>query len=183
MNHATHFWHARRTGRTRPRGRTPEPTRPGAPPPRTAWHIARRGLLRVLFASATAAFTGAALSRIPSAAPRGEPAGAAGPGPGSVSALGLAEGSAFDEMHAGHRIQGRAHRTDAAEAVVFVDGRQLMLMRRADGSYLSSVDHYESYATARDAARAAAAELGPARLAAVPVHAGHEGGAARGVHA
>ncbi|MEU9100407.1 tyrosinase family oxidase copper chaperone [Streptomyces sp. NPDC048361] len=175
MNDATHFWRARRTGRTRPRGRTPEPTRPGTPPPRTAWRLARRGVLRVLFASATVAFTGAALSRIPSAAP----AGATGPGPTAH----VPEGMLFDEMHAGHRIQGRPLQADGSEVAVFVDDRQLVLMRRADGTYLSSVDHYESYATAREAARAAAAELGRARLAAVPVHAGHEGATAHGVHA
>ncbi|MCX5381776.1 tyrosinase family oxidase copper chaperone [Streptomyces sp. NBC_00083] len=182
MNHATHFWHARRAGRTRPEGRVPEPTRPGTPPPRTAWRPTRRGLLRTLFASASVAFTGAALSRIIAAPRQG---GAAGPGSAApaVSGLGLAEGAVFDEMHAGHRVQGRVLGADAADVAVFVDGRQLMLMRRADGSYLSAVDHYDSYATAREAARAAAAELGRARLAAVPVHAGREGGAARGVHA
>ncbi|MFE9402087.1 tyrosinase family oxidase copper chaperone [Streptomyces sp. NPDC006530] len=175
MNDATHFWRARRT---RPRGHAPEPPEPpepGAPPPRTVWRIARRGLLRALFASAAVAFTGAALSRIPSAAPAGTT------GPGSTPRV--PEGMLFDEMHAGHRIQGRPLHADGAEVAVFVDDRQLMLMRRADGTYLSSVDHYESYATAREAARAAAAELGRARLAAVPVHAGHEGGAVRGVHA
>ncbi|AYG82169.1 hypothetical protein DWB77_04339 [Streptomyces hundungensis] len=175
MNDAPHFWSARRTGRTRLRSRAPEPTGPGAPPPRTAWRTARRGLLRALFASAAVAFTGAALSRIPSAAP----AGATGPGPTAR----VPESMLFDEMHAGHRIQGRALQADGSEVAVFVDDRRLMLMRRADGTYLSAVDHYESYATAREAARAAAAELGRARLAAVPVHAGHEGGAVRGVHA
>ncbi|MFG2721147.1 tyrosinase family oxidase copper chaperone [Streptomyces sp. NPDC048416] len=175
MKDATHFWRARRTGRTRPRGRAPEPTRPGTPPSRTAWRIARRGLLRALFASASVAFTGAALSRITSAAT----AGATGPG----SAAPVPGGTPFDEMHAGHRIQGRPLQADGCEVAVFVDDRRLMLMRRADGSYLSSVDHYESYATAREAARAAAVVLGRARLAAVPVHAGHEGGAVHGVHA
>ncbi|MFE4855674.1 tyrosinase family oxidase copper chaperone [Streptomyces sp. NPDC056670] len=175
MNDATHFRRPSGPGRTRPRGRVPEPAGPGAPPPRTAWQLARRGLLRAAFVSATAAFTAAALSRIPGATPYGEPAGAAGPEPD--------EGAAFDEMYAGHRVQGRPLRAAGAEVAVFVDGRRLDLMRRADGSYLSSVDHYESYATAREAARAAARELGPARLAAVPVHGSHQGGAGRGVHA
>ncbi|RCH65423.1 tyrosinase co-factor protein [Streptomyces sp. SDr-06] len=178
MSDATYFWRACRTGRTRPRGRAPEPTRPGTPPPRTSWRIARRGLLRALFASATVAFTAAALSRIPSAEPYGEPTGSAGPERGTGP-----EGSTFDEMYAGHRIQGWPVQTGAAEIAVFVDGRQLNLMRRADGGYLSSVDHYASYATAREAARAAAAELGAARLSSVPVHGSHERGADRGVHA
>ncbi|MFD7020668.1 tyrosinase family oxidase copper chaperone [Streptomyces sp. NPDC059928] len=178
MNDATYFWHARRPGRTRPRGRAPEPTRPGTPPPRTSWRIARRGLLRALFASATVAFTATALSRIRSAAPYGEPTGAFAPHPPGAGA-----GATFDEMHAGHRIQGWPVEAGGAEVTVFVDGRQLTLMRRADGSYLSSVDHYESFATAQEAARAAAVALGPARLASVPVHGGHRGGGARGVHA
>ncbi|MFG3285410.1 tyrosinase family oxidase copper chaperone [Streptomyces sp. NPDC048111] len=175
MIDATHFWRAWRTSRTRPRGRAPEPTRPGAPPPRTAWRIARRGLLHAAFASATVAFTTATLSRIPAVLPFGGAAGTDGGGP--------QEGAVFDEMYAGHRIQGVPVAADAGEVAVFVDGRQLDLMRRADGSYLSAVDHYESYATAREAARAAARELGPARLAFIPVHGGHQGGAGRGVHA
>ncbi|MFI6687275.1 tyrosinase family oxidase copper chaperone [Streptomyces sp. NPDC050485] len=178
MKDATHFWHALRTGRTRPRGRAPEPTKPGTPPPRPTWRIARRGLLHALFTTATVAFTGTALSRIRSAAPYGEPAGASVPRPPDQNT-----GSTFDEMHAGHRIQGRPVAAGGAEITVFVDGRQLTLMRRADGSYLSSVDHYESYATPREAARAAAVALGPARLASVPVHGSHQAGAARGVHA
>ena len=34
-------------------------------------------------------------------------------------------------------------------------------MRRADGTWLSMVDHYRSYATPLEAARAAVDELGP----------------------
>jgi hypothetical protein len=36
-------------------------------------------------------------------------------------------------------------------------------MRRADGSWLSMVDHYRSYPTPLEAARAAVDELGPGR--------------------
>ncbi|MFE7015844.1 tyrosinase family oxidase copper chaperone [Streptomyces sp. NPDC057651] len=43
---------------------------------------------------------------------------------------------------------------------VTVDGRPLHLMRRADGSYLSMVDHYESYPTPLAAAKGAVDELG-----------------------
>ncbi|MFJ4712670.1 tyrosinase family oxidase copper chaperone [Streptomyces sp. NPDC088785] len=64
---------------------------------------------------------------------------------------------AFDEMYRGRRITG----TGAAGVwQVRVDGRPLHLMRRADGSYLSMVDHYDSYATPLAAARGAVAELG-----------------------
>ncbi|NEB02010.1 tyrosinase cofactor [Streptomyces sp. SID13726] len=76
----------------------------------------------------------------------------------------------FDETYRGRHIRGI--RTSAAAAgrvlgdgrwLVTVDGRPLHLMRRADGSWLSMVDHYRSYATPLDAARAAVDELGPGR--------------------
>uniref|UniRef100_UPI0034DF9CB3 tyrosinase family oxidase copper chaperone n=1 Tax=Streptomyces flavofungini TaxID=68200 RepID=UPI0034DF9CB3 len=46
---------------------------------------------------------------------------------------------------------------------ITVDGRPLGLMRRADGSFLSMVDHYRSYATPLAAARGAVDELGPSQ--------------------
>lgn len=50
---------------------------------------------------------------------------------------------------------------------VTVDGRPLHLMRRVDGSWMTMVDHYQSYPTPLAAARAAVDELGPtARLGA-----------------
>ncbi|MEV7289541.1 tyrosinase cofactor [Streptomyces sp. NPDC093252] len=76
--------------------------------------------------------------------------------------------AAFDEIHRGRRIRGA--RTTAASAGttasagawhVTVDGRPLHLMRRADGTWISVIDHYRSYPTPLDAARAAVDELGP----------------------
>jgi hypothetical protein len=49
---------------------------------------------------------------------------------------------------------------------VTVDGRPLHLMRRADGTWLSMVDHYCSYPTPLAAARGAVDALGPHNLAA-----------------
>ncbi|MCX4974396.1 tyrosinase family oxidase copper chaperone [Streptomyces sp. NBC_00620] len=77
------------------------------------------------------------------------------------------EDSPFDEMYRGRHLLGA--KTDAGrraaagggEWQVTVDGRPLHLMRRADGTYLSMVDHYRSYPTALEAARAAVDELGP----------------------
>ncbi|MCA1217416.1 tyrosinase cofactor [Streptomyces sp. 8L] len=48
---------------------------------------------------------------------------------------------------------------------VLIDGRPLPVMRRADGSYMSAVNHYESFPTLVAAARAAVDDLRGARLA------------------
>jgi hypothetical protein len=74
----------------------------------------------------------------------------------------------FDEMYRGRHILGTNGGSDGRAAFaggewqVTVDERPLHLMRRADGSYLSMVDHYESYPTPLAAVRAAVDELGPA---------------------
>ncbi|MFF1301648.1 tyrosinase family oxidase copper chaperone [Streptomyces sp. NPDC058307] len=96
----------------------------------------------------------------------------------------------FDEIHRGRRIRGlrviaAGHPADAVPWQVTVDGRPLHLMRRADGSWLSMVDHYRSYPTPLEAARAAVDELGPGqRLRDLGTMAGdaHMGGH-HGVHA
>ncbi|MEU6844187.1 tyrosinase family oxidase copper chaperone [Streptomyces sp. NPDC046716] len=67
---------------------------------------------------------------------------------------------AFDEMYRGRRITGSRAAGAGGAWQVMVDDRPLHLMRRADGSYLSMVDHYDSYATPLAAARGAVAELG-----------------------
>ncbi|MFJ9039971.1 tyrosinase family oxidase copper chaperone [Streptomyces sp. NPDC102406] len=72
--------------------------------------------------------------------------------------------ASFDETYRGRRISGvRLPDPDAPSGgswQVTVDGRPLHLMRRADGTYLSMVDHYESYPGPLAAARGAVAELG-----------------------
>ncbi|MFD7706515.1 tyrosinase family oxidase copper chaperone [Streptomyces sp. NPDC059785] len=74
----------------------------------------------------------------------------------------------FEETYRGRRIRGVWSGADRAADGggrwdVTVDGRPLHLMRRADGSYLSAVDHYASYPTPLAAARAAVDELGPSQ--------------------
>ncbi|MEV8318247.1 tyrosinase cofactor [Streptomyces sp. NPDC059900] len=75
----------------------------------------------------------------------------------------LGEG-AFDEMYEGRRIRGSrasaAHQHEGSAWEITVDGRPLHLMRRADGGYLSMIDHYQSYPTPLIATRRAVDELG-----------------------
>ncbi|MGC2999791.1 tyrosinase family oxidase copper chaperone [Streptomyces sp. G35A] len=75
------------------------------------------------------------------------------------------DGTPFDRTHRGRRIRGvwipaRGPAEDGRWHVT-VDGRPLHLMRRADGTWLSMVDHYCSYPTPLEAARAAVDALAP----------------------
>ncbi|WP_133911406.1 tyrosinase cofactor [Streptomyces sp. NBC_00582] len=101
-------------------------------------------------------------------------------------------GAGFDEMYRGRRIQGVltpvGRSADGAQWEVTVDGRPLHLMRRADGTWLSMIDHYRSYRTPLEAARAAVDELGPGeglRESDDPADGGHlhDMGGRRGLHA
>lgn len=78
-----------------------------------------------------------------------------------------AEETRFDETYRGRHILG-VRRDDGRPGSgasgtwhAAVDGWPLHLMRRADGSWMSMVDHYQSYATPLAATRAAVDELGP----------------------
>ncbi|MEU8777568.1 tyrosinase family oxidase copper chaperone [Streptomyces sp. NPDC048606] len=68
--------------------------------------------------------------------------------------------------------RGRHISVDLATAAVRIDGRPLHVMRRADGSYLSGINHFESYATPMELARAAVDELGTTQLALAAPHHG-----------
>lgn len=68
--------------------------------------------------------------------------------------------------------RGRHISVDLAAAAVRIDGRPLHVMRRADGSYLSGVNHFESFATPMELARAAVDELGTTNLAMAAPHHG-----------
>lgn len=80
----------------------------------------------------------------------------------------------FAETYRGRRITGVSHGAgpsgDPCRDMwhVTVDGHPLPLMRRADGSWMTMVDHYQSYPTPLLAARAAVDELGPTALPAAP---------------
>lgn len=78
------------------------------------------------------------------------------------------EAAWFHETYRGRRIVGITddagrRGTDEVSGVwhVTVDGRPLHLMRRVDGSWMTMVDHYQSYPSPLAAARAAVDELGP----------------------
>ncbi|MGA5038313.1 tyrosinase family oxidase copper chaperone [Streptomyces capoamus] len=106
-------------------------------------------------------------------------------------------GTSFDETYRGRRIQGvllprdgqhEGQLEDSSEGRrvaaggewrITIDGRPLHLMRRADGTWLSMVDHYTSYRTPLEATRAAVDEIGPGQrlrdLAPAPMGGGHPG--------
>ncbi|MFG2874909.1 tyrosinase cofactor [Streptomyces sp. NPDC048337] len=79
-----------------------------------------------------------------------------------------------DEVYQGRRIQitqggggghHGGHHGGAALPTVRIDGRELHVMRNADGSWISVVNHYETFADPLSLARAAVRELQGAVLA------------------
>jgi hypothetical protein len=87
-----------------------------------------------------------------------------------------ADPASFDEVYRGRRIQGApSHggghhgRHGGGEGhgsgyAVRIDGEELHVMRNADGTWISVVNHYETFATPRAVARAAVEELQGAQL-------------------
>ncbi|MFD4370177.1 tyrosinase family oxidase copper chaperone [Streptomyces sp. NPDC058486] len=61
--------------------------------------------------------------------------------------------------HNGHHATGPGPRIE-----VRIDGKDLHVMRNADGSWVSVVNHYSTFDTPRDVARAAVDELDGAQL-------------------
>lgn len=129
----------------------------------------RREVARALFASAAVALAPVVTASRPARPADGQPD----------------TGTPFDETYRGRRIQGaplplQGLSALGAEWQVTVDGRPLHLMRRADGTWLSMVDHYSWYRTPLEATRAAVDELGPLRrlrdLAPGPFDGGHPHG-------
>ncbi|MFF5705016.1 tyrosinase family oxidase copper chaperone [Streptomyces sp. NPDC012794] len=78
-----------------------------------------------------------------------------------------------DEVYQGRRIQispatGGGHHGGhhgAGMPTVRIDGRELHVMRNADGTWISVVNHYETYADPTSLARAAVRELQGSQLA------------------
>ncbi|MGW6772678.1 tyrosinase family oxidase copper chaperone [Streptomyces sp. NPDC055037] len=146
----------------------------------------RRELLRAVFTLGVVAGTAAVLAPVLRAG-REAVGAAAGSPAGSTE---TEAGGVLDEMYRGRRIQigrsGTAYPGSLAAVPagsdvsalsppslpdIRIDGRPLRLMRRADGGYLSMVNHYESFPTPLAAARAAVRDLKGAQLALDgPVH-------------
>ncbi|MGW1219517.1 tyrosinase family oxidase copper chaperone [Streptomyces californicus] len=154
---------------------SPIPEKPGG-----ARTTTRRIVLRGAFTAAVAAGTATALLPL---LDHERPAEARpAPGPGKAASGSPAE--EFAEMYRGREIRGTATTVVPAGATdddrvtvtvepfteIRIDGRPLHVMRRADGTYLSDVRHYESYPTLLETARAAVDELGHARLAPPAAH-------------
>ncbi|MFB7255808.1 tyrosinase family oxidase copper chaperone [Streptomyces nojiriensis] len=112
--------------------------------------LTRRAVLRTAFTAVVLAGTAAALAPVLRAR---RPRQTLTPAP-------LAEEETYRGRHIAVDVAG-----------VRIDGRPLHVMRRADGSYLSGINHFQSYATPLELARAAVDELGTAQLAfAAPHH-------------
>ncbi|MEV3896312.1 tyrosinase family oxidase copper chaperone [Streptomyces anulatus] len=146
----------------------------------------RRIVLRGAFTAAVVTGTAGALlplldhERAAAARPAPAPEAPA-PGPGTRPGSTTEE---FAEMYRGREIRGTAPLVVPAGAPdddrvrvaaepgseIRIDGRPLHVMRRADGTYLSDVRHYESYPTLLETARAAVDELGAAGLAHPAAH-------------
>ncbi|MGW6982700.1 tyrosinase family oxidase copper chaperone [Streptomyces sp. NPDC054932] len=111
--------------------------------------LTRRAVLRTAFTAAVLAGTAAALAPVLRAR---RPRQTLTPAP-------------LEETYRGRHIA-----VDVAG--VRIDGRPLHVMRRADGSYLSGINHFQSYPTPLELARAAVDELGTTQLALAAPHHG-----------
>ncbi|GAA3004704.1 tyrosinase cofactor [Kitasatospora albolonga] len=108
--------------------------------------------------------------------------GLVGPTGDSATAADPGASDTFDEVFHGRRIQGRPvahtaghhHGTTGGEGggtgyEVRIDGEELHMMRNADGSWISVVNHYQTFPTPRALARAAVNDLQGATLVPVAV--------------
>ncbi|MEU5397811.1 tyrosinase cofactor [Streptomyces sp. NPDC005963] len=115
----------------------------------------RQALGAVTGAAAGMALVGVATASANSAPEKDRaaaPAGVKGPAP-------------FDEVFQGRHIQGlpdHAHAAHAGHSTgfrVLVDGRELHVMQHGKSGWSSAINHYERFASPRDAARTAVTTL------------------------
>ncbi|MFI6150654.1 tyrosinase family oxidase copper chaperone [Streptomyces sp. NPDC051109] len=125
--------------------------------------ITRRRALGLGSAVAAAAGLAACSSKSTPEAPEAGASGAAGPSGAPVS---LPTGT-IDETYEGHRIQitvGPGGHHGMVMPTVKVDGNDLHIMPNANGSWVTVVNHYETFPDPLSAARAAVRELQGADL-------------------
>ncbi|MEU9015800.1 tyrosinase family oxidase copper chaperone [Streptomyces sp. NPDC048479] len=158
--------------------------------------LTRRDMVRgTTLALAGAALAGPAAVAKATASPYRTPRRSHTPGASTthmVAARAAEVTEAFDEVYLGRRIEGWPATEDhdghdghsahgghtsrpaddghsPVEFVVRVDDDDLHVMQNADGTWISVINHYETYHTPRDAARAAVRELRGASLVPVTV--------------
>jgi len=121
--------------------------------------VSRRRVLKTGLTTA-AAVSGTAAALLPLAS-----AGSAAGHPAGSGEAAIAQGPPlFDEQYRGRHIQGYHAPADPSGVAVLVDGRQLSLMRRVDGSYISMANHYQPFMTPVETARAAVDAIGRSPL-------------------
>ncbi|MEU3572774.1 tyrosinase cofactor [Kitasatospora sp. NPDC036755] len=97
----------------------------------------------------------------------------AGPTSKPATASDLGENDHFDELFQGRRIQGQpsAHggHHGGVGYTVLIDGQELHMMRNVDGTWISVINHYQTFPTPRALARAAVKDLQGATLVPISV--------------
>ncbi|MFF7635262.1 tyrosinase cofactor [Kitasatospora sp. NPDC008050] len=99
--------------------------------------------------------------------------------PASKAAAADGGSATFDEVFQGRHIQGMPmsggmggmggmHHAGSGY-MVLIDGQELHVMRNADGTWISVINHYQTFSTPRALARAAVNELQGATLAPINV--------------
>jgi hypothetical protein len=81
----------------------------------------------------------------------------------------------FDEIYEGRRIKGvgvarSGADTSTPEPQLSIDGVDLHTMTNADGTYVTALNHYQSFPTLREAAQAAVDDLQGTALKPMPHH-------------
>ncbi|MFD7080597.1 tyrosinase family oxidase copper chaperone [Streptomyces sp. NPDC059918] len=128
--------------------------------------ITRRQALGLGSAVAAAAGLAACSPESTSSAPAAGASGASGAAGPSGAPVSLPTGT-IDETYEGHRIQitvGPGGHHGMVMPTVKIDGNDLHIMPNADGSWVTVVNHYETFPDPVSAARAAVRELQGAAL-------------------
>ncbi|MER5931928.1 tyrosinase family oxidase copper chaperone [Streptomyces sp. NPDC002054] len=125
--------------------------------------------------TSAATLTALGLATTAHAVTLGHTAPSSSPSPAPAPAPAATPPGAVDEVYLGRRIQitpastgghgghHGGHHTPGGPTVR-IDGRELHVMRNADGSWISVVNHYETFTEVRGLARAAVRELQGAAL-------------------